>query len=174
MNQVFLYYFLLNLVVCRAYAGAAGTNDWGLATNDLQMSISLEGGSPALKTGQSVSLLFRYKNVSTNQLFGVYKTLGTVDDSSYSFIVSAPSGKNVSPKRMTEESASGSFIAMDPGQIIEIHFDGARLFKFDEVGTYKITAKKVMWSEAKKQQFELVSNTLEVKVLPNESSGGNP
>jgi hypothetical protein len=83
--------------------------------------------------------------------------------------VTSPSGKIVSPD-MTKvvQPFSGMIHALNQGQVVEITFNVSKLITLDVVGTYKIIAKKKMWSDAKHEEFEVVSNPLEVVVISNQ------
>jgi hypothetical protein len=160
---------LVLFVVSKSVAAEVNTNDWGPATNNLQMSIRLDGAEKQIKAGQPFTLSIRYQNISTNEKFIVYKFNGAENDQSYSFLVTSPSGKNVSPDmKKIGESGSGQVLGVNPGQILEIKFNASKLFKLDEVGTYKIIAKKVIMSEARQDEFEVVSNPLDVVVTANQ------
>jgi hypothetical protein len=146
------------------------TDDWGVATNNLQISIKLEGGEQQVKAGQPYGLVIRYKNITTNDTFAIYEVNGTIDDSSYSFHVTSPSGKDVSPDTSKIPMyESGGICYASPGQVIEIKFDLSAICRLDEVGVYKITVKKAqIISIAKNKMFEAVSNPLNVTVVANQ------
>jgi hypothetical protein len=160
------------LAITVAYStsiGATNINEWGPATNNLQMSISLEGNNNHIKCGEPANLICRYKNLSTNEVFSVYEFTGVVDDTSYSFIITSPAGEHIKPFVKVQEPASGAYHFLRPGQIFEIEFDLGKVYKLDQVGTYTIIAKKSeMLLPGKSQAFEVISNTLEVKVVPNQ------
>ncbi len=133
------------------------------------MSIKLEDKETHIKARPTAySLLIRYKNVSTNEPFDIYVVNGTVDDPSYSFVVISPSGKDISPDmKKVQRPFSGADHQVAPGQIDEIKFNLNKYCTLDEVGTYKIFAKKTIWTNVNKT-FEAVSNPLTVTVIPNQ------
>jgi hypothetical protein len=155
--------------ILQVFAENLKSNDLGATANNFQMTISLEGGEHQIKAGQPYSLVIRYNNISTNETFAIYEVNGTVADPNYSFVVTSPSGKDVSPD-MTKihRPFSGVFRYAPPGQIIEIKFNLSNYCKLDEVGTYKIVAKmeKVLLV-AENKTFKTVSNSLNIKVVPN-------
>jgi len=90
-----LIYFAL-IILSALPAVAADTNDWGAATNNVQMSISVRGGPNVIKRGQHVQLLIRFRNLSTNGM--VWGPHGEGSKYDYSFIVIAPSGRELPVK----------------------------------------------------------------------------
>jgi hypothetical protein len=155
---------LTAVALWQSFAADPKANDWGLATNNLQMSITVED-VPSIKPGQPLNLLVHFKNVSTNEVFDIYEVNGTVFDSSYSFVVTSPSGKDISPDLAKfQEASSGRGHKLDPGRILDLKFGLAKLLTLDDVGTYTIVAKKKVWSGTNGTWFEVVSNILKVTV----------
>ena len=69
---------------------------------------------------------------------------------------------------------SGANRVAHSGQSIEITFDLSKLCKIDENGTYKITAEKdEIWAVGKKRRFKVVSNPLNVTVVPKAKENGS-
>jgi len=156
-------------MLSQVFAGATNTNAWGAATNGLQMSIRLDSDKNEIKAGQTFGLLISYRNLSTNETFMIYEVFGAVDDASYSFIAYSPSGKEILIKKPFEETLSGAVHGVEPGKTIEIRFNLSKLLTLDEIGTYRIIAKKGdIWLADKHKPFEVVSNTLNVKIVPNQ------
>jgi hypothetical protein len=134
------------------------------------MSLRLEGDKTQVKASGPFSLLIRYRNVSTNETFGLtYDGETPLDDFTYSFIVLAPSGKDISLAKEMQENSSGYIRQLKPGEIIEVEVNLSKWYSLNEVGTYKITAKKgdMLWA-GKPEAFEVVSNPLDVKVVAGE------
>lgn len=154
------------LAVWQAFADDVKTNEWGAITNNVQMSINLKGDRKEIKSNQPFRLLIFIRNVSTNEAFNVHYTY--VNDYDLSFVVIAPSGKDISPIFPKDRVfGSGAFIFVPPGQIKRFGFNLSFLCKFDEVGTYKIIAKqKGYWSKSQKD-LTIVSNPLCVTVVPD-------
>lgn len=191
--QAYSYSILALLTVCRALAGEPAADEWGPLTNNAQMAISVTspwirsfrvGDTNAaqtpfslkkeLKVGEPFSLLVRIRNFSTNQ------TLRFLNDGAYpdaglglACVVISPSGKDVSAKMASPSSGitvwggSGHFATARPGQTAEFEFPLSQLCKLEEIGTYKITARKstVAFNNAQKV-IGFTSNTLSVSVVP--------
>jgi hypothetical protein len=161
-----LFIFLLACAsspLCAAYASQ--TDDaWGPTTNGLRMSISLNGKE--IKTNAPCNLLVRYRNVSTNELFLIYEVGGTVDDHTYSFVVTSPSGADISPDLSKVQSGdSGQAHIIGPGKTLILRFNLSSFCTFDTVGTYHVIARKgEIWSRQKHDSFTVVSNPLAINV----------
>ena len=152
--------------VLGVFADDAKTREWGAVTCNAQMSIELKESKSEIQSNQSVYLVIRIKNVSTNDTIGVYQSLAIVVNSlvNFSFVVISPSGKDVSPKAAEyfRGGSAGSY-SIGPGQIKTFDYDLNYLCKFDEVGTYKVTAKKRLFPDLE-EKCELVSNSLNIVV----------
>jgi hypothetical protein len=170
MKKQFCYSIVVALAVWQVFADDPKTHEWGAVTNNFQMSINLKGDKNEITTNQPCILLIRYRNVSTNEMFRVFEANGTVYDPSYSFVVISPSGKDISPDMKKVRSGdSWANHEVGPNQTVEIEFNLTYLCKLNEVGTYKIIAKKgQMWSVARDKEFTVVSNPLNVLVIPNQ------
>ena len=178
------------LAVCRALAGEPTTNEWGTATNNAQMAVSVTspwshtfqvGDSNTvqtpysakrnLKAGEPFSLLVRIRNLSTNETLSFYNLAQPLPDvkNGLACVVISPSGKDVSPiTDSTVMSGSGGFASAMPNQTIEFEFPLSQLCRLEEIGTYKITARKRTVTNNKAQKaITLTSNTLRVSVVPD-------
>lgn len=165
--KTYLYGLLISATMLSTQRGLANdpnANVWGAATNDFQMSINPNDDQHEFKTNQTCTLLIRYRNISTNDTFWVYER--TEWDPNYAFQVVSPSGKDISPDMENiPHGDSGAVRHVGPGQIIEIKFNLSKLLRFDQIGTYRITAKnKGIWSVEKHTQFRVVSNPLIITV----------
>jgi len=162
--------YLYSLAACalllawHVNAADANTNEWGTLTNNIQMSISLEDRKEEIKPNQPVMLLIHFRNVSSNEIFQIYSI---DEDSQFSFMVISPSGKDVSPTMKGPPSGSGQFIRIDPNRTTEMEISLSRLCKFDEIGKYKIVAKRWVDSITTRKPCLLVSNSLNVSVIPD-------
>jgi hypothetical protein len=155
----------VTLFVWQVYADGMKTNDWGAVTNNFQMSISLKGDKSEITNNQPCILLVRYKNVSTNETLNVYEA---EHDPSYSFTVISPSGKDISQDiKKFHPSDSGGYIPVRPNQSVKFEFNLSYLYDLHEVGTYKVIAKKKVWSFERHQTFTVVSSPLFVSVVSN-------
>ena len=165
-NNLFLLIICSMLIGWQTFADDLATNDWGQVTNNAQMSINLKDGKNEIKTNHPVKLLIQIKNVSTNETFLVGRANAIENDESFSFVVIAPSGKNISPKPKNIPGSGGADPAI-PNQIIKLEFNLSNLCKFDEVGTYKIIANKSLWSPERNKLFTVVSNPLYIAIIPD-------
>jgi DNA-binding beta-propeller fold protein YncE len=157
----------LVLAAWQTFADDLKTNDWGAVTNNAQMSISLTGGGNEIKTNEPVRLLIRFRNISTNETIAIFRPNAIETDPTFSFIVVSPSGKDVSPSSPKIFVGSGGVLPIDPNQTVELEFNLSDLCKFDEVGTYKIIAKKGVGSRDGKKLFVVVSNPLYATIVPD-------
>ena len=91
----------------------------------------------------------------------------TESDATYSFVVVDPSGKDVSPDLDKPFGGSASPITIGPGQTQGLDYNFGGICKIDKIGTYRIVAKKKILSGGKNGPFQICSNLLLVKVVPN-------
>jgi hypothetical protein len=157
------------LAACRAFAAGAGTNEWGVATNELQISISTIGGKKHFKTNEPLTMLVRLRNLSVTNTFYFMRAHAIERTASFSYTVIAPSGKDVSPPRPFGYHGSGTTVGIRPGDIEEMQVNLSELCVFGETGTYRITMRfqRAEWREKGKkvlEPFEAVSNTLNVSI----------
>ena len=167
MNKyLFWFSMFVSLATGEIYADNI-TNSWGPVTNNIQMSISLEGGKNEIKANESFSLIVRIRNLSTNMSFAFHYTLQAQTDPRtgvYCTVIS-PSGREISPNtEKTYAGGSGSSGNVGPNKTLEFAFHLSDLCRFNKHGTYKITAKKVVRVDGNKP-VEVVSNTLRLSVV---------
>lgn len=161
------------LAIAGTCSKAADTNDWGPATNGLQMSIRLAGTNEEVRVSEPFSLSVRYRNVSTNEIISVFDYVYREDDDRYSFIVISPSGKDISPTIKPTLDGSGGIHVLHAGQALDLGFKLSELCKFDEAGIYTVTARfRDLELIRTHQAFEVVSNALKIEVVPKKE--GNP
>lgn len=160
-----IFVILIIQFATQVFADNTETNSWGPVNDDIQMSIRLKSDVSEIKTNQPVELLIGFKNVSTNETLRI-STLNAIEtDPGYSWIVTSPSGKDISPvPDNMPVTGSGARIPLPPGQIIEFNFNLSLLCEFNEIGTYKIVAKKSIYSPSKHKLFKAVSNPLNIVV----------
>jgi hypothetical protein len=154
--------------LCIGKAFAGGTNDieWGMNTNGLQMSISAAGGTATIKTNQPFTLVVRIKSVSTGPIaFGYEVPLETTE--SLSWLVVAPSGKDISPIRQPTIRGSSVHLQIDPNEIFQFEYSLSSICSFDEIGTYKIVATKNVGTKPHEPRL-VESNPLYLTVIPGE------
>jgi len=163
-NHIYCLSFFVAVLVFQVSADDQKKNEWGVATNGVQMAINLKGGGKQAETNKQVKLLIHLKNVSTNEVFILNQPIQIETDDSYSFDVILPSDHHVSstPEFMP---GSGGICKFAPSQILEFKYDLSQRCKFSEIGDYKITAKKVMWGGNPAKRFVVISNPLSVSVV---------
>src|SRR5262245_42316071 len=93
----FLACLILFLMVAMAREVSAFQQNWGAPTNDIQISIRLDGGEEKVGTNSPVKLLIRFRNLSTNWNVGKFFGARNETDEDFKFTVISPSGKDVSP-----------------------------------------------------------------------------
>ncbi|MCX6914405.1 MAG: hypothetical protein NT167_15340 [Verrucomicrobia bacterium] len=121
-----------------------------------------------IKVGELFSLLVRVRNLSTNETLSCYNAWEPNTDLEVGLAceVISPSGKHLSPSRRIAGGSAG-FAVAGPGQTTQYEFGISGLCKLDEIGTYKITARKRAFVCPKGEKaFVLTSNTLCVSVVP--------
>jgi len=155
-------------VVLGSYASEPDTNNWGMLTNGIQLSIRLKGEGNKLVLNQPVELQMGYRNMSTNVTFVLYNTLAVTKDPTYWFSVVSPSGKDIShvfPKIM---GGSSFMITVGPNETKEMSLDLRQLCNFDELGEYKILAKRMVLLNISNRWIQVVSNPLALEIVPGE------
>jgi len=145
----------------QAFADDAKSTDWGVTNCGAQMSIKLEGSGNEVKTNQPVILAICITNVSDGVLNIADGNLA-VD---FSFVVISPLNKDISPKALPNNDLIFRNILVDiqPNGTMNYSFNLSSKCSFNEIGTYKVTAKRKVIGGC-----ELVSNTLKVPVVPGE------
>jgi hypothetical protein len=143
------------------------TNVWGNVINNIQIGIGTKDNNTQIKTNQSFNLGIRIKNLSTNESFYFYLPAAAIEGDPISFVVTSPSGKDVSPIPPRVELGSGANVNVPPNQIYTYVFNLSYLCKFDEIGTYKVTAKMNVSATQHKSDWA-ISNPLYVTVVPDQ------
>jgi hypothetical protein len=157
-----------SLMLSKKFIVPGGTNKLGGATT-LPVAAKSE-----LKAGEPFSLLVRIRNLSTYKTvtFACWGACPGAKDG-LACVVISPSGKDISPRVATNSSGpffragSVEFVVAQPNETAEFEFPLSQLCKLDEIGTYRITAKKSSYAKAE-EAFVLTSNTLSVSVVPDE------
>ncbi|HEY1661505.1 MAG TPA: hypothetical protein VGI03_03735 [Verrucomicrobiae bacterium] len=163
----FCILFLAAITGPHVLADDTETNVWGSVVNNVQISIEMQAGETQIKTNQSFNLTICIKNISSNEPFYFYQPLAIINDDPISFVVTSPSGKDVTPPPPKFEHGSGANITVPPDQICKYEFDLGSLCKFDEPGTYKIVAKMSVGAPAPKKSWA-ISNPLYLTVVPGQ------
>jgi hypothetical protein len=145
------------------------TNAWGRINNHVQMLITLKNGENEIKTNQPIILLVRIRTDSTNEIFSSQLDALVNTDQLLGLlcIVISPSGKDISPQKKSNSAGSGRLVIVRKDQIAHFEFNLGSLCKFEEIGTYKIVAKKELNRNSDNKTFTAESNPLYVSVMPN-------
>jgi hypothetical protein len=175
------------LAACGALGGELATDEWGPRTNYAQMAIRVTSPwahtfrvddtntvqakysiKEAIKAGDAFSLSVRVRNLSSNETVNlVMKGACQDEEAGLACVIISPSGKDISPRMVRPVVGSTMGVAARPNRIIEFEFPLSRLCKLEEIGTYKVTARKRTVAYDKTQKaFVLTSNTLCVSVVP--------
>jgi hypothetical protein len=155
--------------IARLAAAEPRSGEWGALTNDLHMSINLEAAEGHVQLHEPVILLIRWQNLSPNKAWSFYQSHATERSPHFSFAVTSPTGKDISPKPQFSHG-SGSFVELGPEQSHEARLDLSNLCSFKEVGNYRIIMKCSVgnYLDTNRVSFrsiQLVSNPLTVTVL---------
>jgi len=143
-------------------ASEADTNEWGSVTCGAVMSLHRENSGTEPSTNSPINVDICLKNVS-DKLFSVVRTSDPLTD--FSFEVTSPSGKNVSPKKHSYQPSSPRFSdAIKPGEVFSFpKIDFRSVCELKVSGSYKVVAK-TMISSSTGQSCEVASNPLNVSV----------
>lgn len=172
-KRLFYFFTFLALAVRPTFADDTKTNEWG-PVNDYyhsQLSISFVGGFHEIKTNQPLNLLISVKNTSANESFTVWVANGWIESSAgFSWAITSPTGKE-SLLKTGRIGGSGGPITVLPNQVIQSEFNLSSVYKFDEIGTYKIVARRDLrnfglHSDSVKTDL-IISNPLYVPVVPD-------
>ena len=166
MKTFNLALFVAPLLVVRTFAGEAGEGDWGVATNDVQMSIRIKPPEAIVKTNEPIILTVSFRNISTNQTFAVlvHGPVGVLPG--LRLAVAVPSGKTLMLPAMLGDG-SGHILPLGPGGTREVSVDLNRFCRLSEPGNYEITATfDSLLSTTMTNKFDVTSNQLRITV-PN-------
>ncbi|HXR05692.1 MAG TPA: hypothetical protein VN765_00085 [Candidatus Acidoferrum sp.] len=155
-----------------SFADGPATHEWGVITNHVGLSIWMEGDVKTIKTNEPVNVIWSLTNASTNEPFGFIVASMPYLNKDFPFEVIAPSGKNLYPTN-TERLivGDGSSGGLPPGGVSVFTYCLSQLCSFNEVGTYKIVAKRRI-TKPGGQPFWVVSNPLYLSVVSGEVKTG--
>jgi hypothetical protein len=139
---------------------------------------ALSGEQSKLETNGPVELVLRFRNLSTNGFhFGIfYESHGGKLVARFSpgfeCVVTTPSTNEIKLD-LTEPVGSWSRgrainILPNPNRIGETGLSLSHVFKFDEVGTYKIVAHLALLSPENQKPFTVTSNPLLFRTTSNQ------
>jgi len=164
--KTYLVNSLLMLAVSTPVLAEDGNDQWGAETNGIQMSIKLSNGALEVKTNQPIKLVIRYRNVSTNESFPVSVGGHIEFDSSFTWTIISPSGKDISPDMLFHANQWANWYTLKPQKSKDVEYDLSVRCNFFESGTYKITLQKGISSDTTQRLFTVVSNPLNVTIVP--------
>jgi hypothetical protein len=151
------------LILARQAFGAdAKTNEWGAVACNAQMSIELKESMKEIKTNTPVHLTINMRGNSTNQ---VYYFMIYSYPTDFSWIVTSPSGKNLTFKESYPMDALATMmVRLDEIPNWWEDFNLSSVCSFNEVGIYKVIAKKEILSAGGLKKCEVTSNPLNLVV----------
>lgn len=191
MNKQFLISITVSVITLTGVAFGAEVSDWGPETNHVQMNIKLELAKwprsrylstefmpgkivTTVNAGDDCSLIVKFRNNSTNETFFGWCS-GKIEvnpQTGFGLKIISANGGDISPlaKEYPPNFAflrSGVDITCWTNKIESIHWPLGTVYKLDKVGTYKITATKIIETMGKpSQRFVVTSNPLLIKVIP--------
>lgn len=169
--RIFTCWFVALFIAASTPGSEQPATEWGAVSNEVQMAISLKGDARAIETNEAFQLRVRVKNMGGTN---VWSTLGVAPVNKRSLGIEceiiSPSGRDVSPVPPKENYILPHFVGLNvpPGKVEEFEFKLSDICKLDEVGTYKITAKKWIGRD-KNQGWVVTSNPLFISVVATNS-----
>lgn len=171
-SSVLCFLVFAVLAVPQAFAAEQQTNHWGAPTNGLQMSISVRERKIDNQANPMVNLVFRIRNISTNLTFIFYRAHSAELSPYLSFQVTAPFGKDISPKSRRPYRGSGLDYKLTPRMQVQFEAELSFLCSFAKKGSYEVTASWDIGSLTTHKVTTVVSNPLFIVVGKNELTQG--
>jgi hypothetical protein len=167
MKSFVFFFATLSLFAYSVIADETRPDVWGPTTNSVQMSIQMIESNDYLQSNQPVILKVKFRNLSSNKPFSTIIPLDREADPNFSFLINTPSGTNIFLSKDSAEPHSGSagYINVAPGQTRELEFNLSRLYKFDELGTYEIVARRWMDTGVSSNEPPVGSKSQSVKIF---------
>ena len=162
--KTYLYLVLVSgLILTRqAFGDDAKTNEWGAVACNAQMSIELKEPTKEIKTNTPVNLTIHIRGNSTNE---VYYFMIYSYPTDYSWIVTSPSGKeSIFKESYPMDSFATMMVRLDEIPNWWEDFNLSSVYNFNEVGTYKVIAKKEILSGGGLKKCEVTSNSLNIVI----------
>ena len=161
--KINLYVSILLAMTVHLALASDVTNEWGAIAYNAQMSIQLEDTTKEIKTNQPVNLIIQIKAISTNEMCYFVICSRPTD---FSWIITSPSGKNFSFKESQPMTTFATMmVRLDQIPDWKEEFNLGSIYSFNEIGTYKVTAKKVIITPSGRLKYgEITSNTLNVVI----------
>jgi len=174
MNAQKNFVIILALIVQGTCLNAVA-DEWGNATNGVQALLVLRDDKSRIGTNDSIVVSLKVKNTLTNETFCFY--FWGSPEASFSYSIISPSGIPVPRNESFVPVGFGTgprWIASN--QTTEYEINLSKLYKFNEIGTYKIIGKIKMESKStmlahgeqtfdESKAFEVISNPLSVTTV---------
>ncbi|HWQ93526.1 MAG TPA: hypothetical protein VN673_17815 [Clostridia bacterium] len=153
--------------------GTATNAVWGAPTGGIQMSLSLVPPGGPISTNSAPKLIVRYRNVTSQERF-LWRT-GPDNVPSLELNVESPTSKKVTLRTDAEAMLFGTgFVFLEPGREWQFSLTRSNFNPFPVPGVYTIKARqtvgRIVKGSGKMDPIELVSNPLQVHVLPGVSA----
>lgn len=161
----------VNLTVYDSHAGGPQTHLNRMLLEDAfpsEVSRNVKVGGTTINATTEVVLLIVFTNMSTNETYYVPTAHGIENDPRYSLLVITPSGKRLLPHGDPWCIRAESLDSLDPDKMRHraFTFNLSAICKFDEIGSYTITAtRQVDWPDGKQELFEVASNPLTIRIV---------
>jgi len=133
----------------------------------LELSRNPKVGNTSIKIRDPVVITILFTNVGSNDAFALFTAANIESEVDYSFLVISPSGEPILLQPYPIRSRSGVNYDLPPHAKRSFKFRLSLICAFDQVGTYTITAKRlVRWPAGAMPYFTVVSNPLKITILP--------
>jgi hypothetical protein len=124
----------------------------------------------SIKSNAPVILVMSFTNTSKNQTVRLDLVPPYEVDPLYTFVVATPSGKDLSAQGNGMGVTALRNHALAPKEQKEDEFNLSRICKFDEIGAYTVTVRRILeWpdlTDRTKHGFTVVSNPLTITIVP--------
>src|ERR1022692_2200931 len=111
-----------SIIPCAAFAGDSTTNEWGVMSCGVEMSLKLKDTQEEIKSNQCVNLSVQIKNVSDGRVLIIEPMLKP----RIYFDITSPSNKDLSTKEPGARkglASSNSGFYLEPHNSVEFKFD---------------------------------------------------
>lgn len=140
--------------------------EWGSVAYNTQLSIIPKSEGNKFNTNQPIELLVRIRNFSTNDEYGMIVQTPITSTEGLSFVITTPSGGDISPVFHRITRVTGLSMDIRPSQEDGFCFELRDVCKIDELGTYQIILKMTRWTPNRQKSYEIVSKPLNIVVTP--------
>lgn len=162
----YLYLILMfgTMTVWNVFADDGKTNEWSATTCEAQISVALKEPAKEIKTNEPVIVTVQIKNTSTNEVL-IFLISNVPTD--FTWNITSPSGKDLSPRKSAfpQPGFSSLNVRVNPMETSVHDFDLSSICNFNEIGTYKVFAKKeVFFISPTHKKCEIVSEPLNIAI----------